>query len=202
MSDADALEAADTLIAEQLAGLAYEELPQWSPEQLASIDPIQELEETDADFAERDTLSDALLEAKMQAEDEVAFANTTIRAMRRLNVSLLMRRDSDESDQAVITFLQSRLEDKDLAYSDVLTAIRAVDTAMTEERAAWFYEQLKTLWPEKPRAKDAFTDFTTLVTHSLKNPTFATQNVKPATALLRTINHLAARAKKPPLRIK
>lgn len=216
-ADAETLEAAESLIDEQLLDLAYAELPEWTADELALIGSGQTIDETDEEyaerigrganetddaFAERLTAAEKALDAKMLEEAEVIFTNTNVRAMRSLQATLLLRMDSDTRDKEVVTLLTTAMNAKDAAYTDILTAIRAVDRTMTQERAAWFYDELKALWPEKPNARDTFTDYTELETGSLKNPTFVTKTIKPFDPVLKTINHLATRAKKPALRAK
>ena len=195
-ADAETLEAAESLIDKCMDDLSYSPPPEWTPGELSLIGSGQAIDETDEEFEtrlrrgedetdeefeERRTAAEDMLEAKLQEEAALTFGNTNVQALRSTCATLLLRMNTESRDEDVITLLQAAMEAKDSAYTDILTAIRAVGTAMTQERAEWFYDELKAMWPDDPNAKDAFIDYTKLNTASLKNPTFATKKIKPFT---------------------
>jgi len=190
------------LITEHLGGVTYEELPSWTEEQLREMHPTQEEDETDDAFAIRVNRAEILLAEKLVAEQDVAFINAQVHTLRIMRVRLLLKTDDNDSDQSIIDIVEDAIENQDQDFADHLASIRAREDGMTQERAGWFYDQLKGLWPAEPNSKLVFTDYSTVKTNPKTNPKFAAAKIKPVDALLKTINHLATIAKKPALRIR
>jgi hypothetical protein len=190
------------LIRDYLAGADYAELPSWTEDQLIEMHPTQTEDESDSAFALRVERAGVLLAEKLVAEQDVAFTNAQVHALRLLRVKLLLKIDDDDSDQTIIDIVKDAIENRDMDFANHLASIRAREDGMTQERAGWFYDQLKALWPREPNTKLLFSDFSTVQTNPKANPAFATENIKPVDALLKTINHLATIAKKPALKIR
>jgi hypothetical protein len=192
---------ASSLIDTYLADTEYLELPAWTEEELGELAVVQQADESDDDFARRAADADEALATKLEEVQSVVFANAQTHALRLLRMRLLLKLDDDTADIKIIRLIDDAIDNQDLDLLDYLAAIRAQEDGMTQERAGWFYDQLKNLWPDKPGAKLTFTNFGDVRTSDLANPSFTTEELLPVTPLLRTINHLATIAKKPALRI-